>query len=213
MSSIRAALDRLDQAIAAGLNRSRCLRRWSEFVRERDDHRCVDCHSTRNLSAHHICRKVFLPEAEYQTGNGITLCGECHRQIHQGFNRRPDLLEPMDAQGGEKLQNMERLYCILDQDAVERRLPQMEFYNLSDQILAKFKLFQGFALDTPFPGPPVRQAYLIWAQTNLKTRLALAEANGVPMTDQPILPGEAYVVWGNDTGHPSAAIIKNPRWY
>ena len=122
VASVEAALNRLDQAIASGLNRVRCLRRWSEFIRERDGHRCVDCHATRNLSAHHICRKTFLPEAEYQTGNGITLCRDCYRQVHEGFNGRPDLGEPMDAQGGEKLKYMERLYCILDQDALERGL-------------------------------------------------------------------------------------------
>jgi len=210
---MRMRLDRLQQALADGLNRTRCLRRWSEFVRERDGHRCVDCHATRNLSAHHICRKTFMPEAEYELGNGITLCRDCHRQVHAGFNGRPDLLEPMDAQGGEKLRNMERLYCILDQDADDRGMPQEEFYALGDQVLAKFKLYQGFAPDTPFPGAPVRQAYLIWAQTSLGARRAVAAANGVPMTDQPILPGEALVVWGSDTGSPTAAIIRNPRWY
>lgn len=213
IASIQARLERLTEAVEAGLNRTRCLRRWSEFIRERDGHRCVDCHSTRNLSAHHICRKVLLPEAEYQTGNGITLCRECHREVHAGFNGRPDTSEPMDAQGGEKLRLIERLYCILDQDAVERRLLLPGFYELDEQILAKFKLFQGFAWDTPFPGPPVRQAYLIWAQSSLAVRRALAEANGFPMTDQPILPGEAYVVWGGETEQPSAGIIRNPRWY
>jgi hypothetical protein len=212
-SSVEAALDRLNQAIAVGLNRNRCLRRWSEFIRERDDHRCVDCHSTRNLSAHHICRKVFLPEAEYQTGNGITLCRDCHRQKHQGFNGRPDLLEPMDAEGGEKLEHMERLYCILDQDAVERDVLRAEFYHLSNQVLAKFKLFQGFEPDTFFPGPPVRQAYLIWAQTSLRLRRALVEADGLPMTDQPILPGEAFIVFRDDTGQQVSLTLKNPRWY
>ena len=69
-----------------------------------------------------------LPEdlpARSRTSDGkrITLCRDCHRQIHQGFNGRPDLRDPMDAQGGEKLPHMERLYCILDQDAVERGLP------------------------------------------------------------------------------------------
>lgn len=214
MFSIEAALDRLDQAIAAGQNRTRCLRRWSEFIRERDDHRCVDCHSTQNLSAHHICRKVFLPEAEYQTGNGITLCRDCHRQVHQGFNGRPDLQEPMDAQGGEKLRYVERLYCILDQDAVEREVLRPEFYNLSEQVLAKFKLFQGFESDTPFPGSPVRQAYLIWAQSSPSLRRSLAEANGVSMTDQPILPGEFYIKLKDDLrGETGGVLVKNPRWY
>jgi len=98
----------------------------------------------------------------------------------------------MDAQGGEKLRAMERLYCILDQDAVERDMLRPGFYDVTDQTLAKFKLFQGFAPDTVFPGPPVRQAYLIWAQTSLNVRRAMAAANGVPMTDDPILPGRGF---------------------
>jgi hypothetical protein len=64
VSKIQARLDLLEQAIDAGLNRTRCLRRWSEFIRERDGHRCVNCRSTRN------------------PGNGITLCKPCHQQIH-----------------------------------------------------------------------------------------------------------------------------------
>ncbi|MDO8912206.1 MAG: hypothetical protein Q8N10_06800 [Phenylobacterium sp.] len=213
IESVQAALDRLHHAVAAGQSRTRCLRRWSEMVRERDDHRCVDCHSTRNLSAHHICRKVFLPEAEFQTGNGITLCRDCHVGLHRGFNGRPDTTEPMDAQGGEKLRQMERLYCILDQDAVERDRLQPGFYDLSEQVLAKFKLFMGFDPDTVFPGPPVRQAYLIWAQTSLSVRRAIAAANGAPMTDGPILPGEAYIVIGGDAGEQVGMTIKDPRWY
>lgn len=106
LESIDAALVRLQAAISAGFNTDRCLRRWSEFIRERDDHRCVDCHSYQKLSAHHICRKAFLPEAKYETGNGITLCRECHKGVHRGFNGRPDLFMPMDEQGGEKLDYM-----------------------------------------------------------------------------------------------------------
>lgn len=211
--SVQAAFERLSKAIAAGHHRSRCLRRWSEFVRERDDHRCVVCHSAERLSAHHICRKSFMLEAEYQTGNGISLCRDCHREVHQGFNGRPDLQEPMDAQGGEKLSEMERLYCLLDRDAEERQSPRLEYYHLSDQVLAKFKLFQGFEFDTSFPGPPVRQAYLIWAQTSPNLRRRLAEANGLSMTDQPIMPGEMYLTFEDDEGGEAGiTLIANPRW-
>jgi hypothetical protein len=90
----------------------------------------VDCHSRERLSAHHICRKSFLAEAQFQTGNGITLCSTCHREMHQGFNARPDLSVPVDAQGGEKLAAMERLYSILTDDAVERGLMREDFYFL-----------------------------------------------------------------------------------
>lgn len=107
-------------SLAEGLSREHCLRRWSEFIQERDGHRCVDCHSRRRLSAHHICRKSFIAGAQFETGNGITLCRTCHTEMQWGFNVCPDLSLPADAQGGEKLAWMERLYSILTNDTVER---------------------------------------------------------------------------------------------
>ena len=89
ISAIEAKLVKLQAALSADLPRERRLRRWSEFIRERDGHRCVDCHSRRRLSAHHICRKSFLAEPQFETGNGITLCSACHREVHRGFNARP----------------------------------------------------------------------------------------------------------------------------
>ncbi|MBG7615611.1 HNH endonuclease [Brevundimonas sp. BAL450] len=213
MASIQAALGRLEHAIAAGHHQTRCLRRWSEFIRERDDHRCVDCHSTENLSAHHICRKTFLPEAALETGNGITLCRDCHREVHRGFNGRPDMQEPMDAQGGEKLPAMERLYCILDQDAVERNTLDPALYQLSDTVLGRFKRLQGFASNTDFPGPPVRQAYLIWAQASPGVREAVARANGLTLPKEPLLPGDIYVERIDEEGERTGGtILQNPRW-
>lgn len=151
---------RLEAAVASDASRRRCLRLWSEFVRERDGHRCVDCHSPLGLSAHHICRKSFVDMAELQTGNGITLCASCHREAHHGFNARPDLSLPVDAQNGEKLEGMERLYSILTDDAVERELMREEFYFLSAELLDCFKRMQGYGWAS-FPGAPVEQAYLI----------------------------------------------------
>jgi hypothetical protein len=197
VANVEAALARLDAAVTGDASDQRCRRRWSEFIRIRDDNRCVDCHSRHRLSAHHICRKSFLPEAKYQTGNGITLCWDCHRQTHQGFNGRPDLSTPMDLQGGEKIRIIERLYCILADDAKERGRLQDDLYFLSDQVLAKFKLLQGFDWATPFPGSRVEQAYLIWAQAPLD-RLGIAEANGFPMINGPILPGSVLVVFDDN---------------
>lgn len=161
LESITAKLVRLEAALTEGSSRERCLRRWSKFIRERDGHRCVDCHSRQHLSAHHISRKSLLAEAQFQTGNGITLCLACHREVHQGFNARSDLSLPVDAQGGEKLALMERLYSILTDDAVERCLMREEFYFLSDELLASFKRMQGYDPTTYFPGSRIEQAYLI----------------------------------------------------
>jgi len=207
IAAITIRLERLKSALADGLSRDRCLRRWSEFIRERDGHRCVDCHSRRRLSAHHICRKSFIVGAQFDTGNGITLCGPCHRELHRGFNARPDLSLPVDAQGGEKLALMERLYSILTDDAVERDLMREDFYFLSDNLLATYKKMQGYDPTTHFPGSCIEQAYLILAEGELDARRALAEANGFPMTDQPLLPGGKYLVFEAKHGEPRKTML------
>jgi hypothetical protein len=214
ISAAEEALARLGKALGDGLPEDRCLRRWSEFIRERDDHRCVDCHSRRKLSAHHICRKSYLKAAKFHTGNGITLCRDCHREVHCGFNGRPDLSLPMDAQGGEKIAYMERLYYVLATDAEERGLLRDDFYFISDEVLSRFKTLQEFESSTPFPGSRVQQAYLIWAQCTLSMRKSIAGANGFSMTSEPILPGEADIVFEDENRQPNAStIFKNPRWY
>lgn len=97
---------------------------------------------------------------------------------------------------------------------MDRGILREDFYFLSDEVLTRFKLFQGFDADAPFPGFPTQQAYLIWAQSPLSIRRALAEANGFQMIDQPILPGEAYIVFEDQDRHPiESVIIKNNRWY
>jgi hypothetical protein len=207
LEAITAKLAKLQAALASGLPRERCLRRWSEFIRERDGHRCVDCHSRRRLSAHHICRKSFIDGAQFQTGNGITLCSACHREMHRGFNARPDLSLPVDTQGGEKLASMERLYSILTDDAVERGLMRDDFYFLTDELLTSFKRMQGYDTTTYFSGSRIEQAYLILAEGETGVRGALAAANGVPMTDQPLLPGGLYLVVAAEGGESQKSIV------
>jgi hypothetical protein len=123
VSRMENALARLNAALSGKQSHRRRLQLWSWFIRVRDGHRCVECAATKKLAAHHICRKSLLPGAQFQTGNGITLCDECHREAHRHFNGRADLDLPMDAQGGEKLDLMERLYGALLGDAVEQSAP------------------------------------------------------------------------------------------
>lgn len=214
IDTITLKLAKLDAAIACGASRKQCLRRWSEFIRERDGHRCVDCHSRFGLSAHHICRKSFLSIAEFQTGNGITLCRSCHKATHQGFNGRPNLSLPIDAQHGEKLYMMERLYSILTDDAVERGLTRQDLYYLSDELLNGFKRMQGYH-GASFPGARIEQAYLILAECEYGIRKSLAEAEGVSAPDLPLLPGGIYLVFPSHRGStPKASVIQTyePRW-
>ena len=123
------------------------------------------------------------------TGNGISLCQDCHKEAHEGFNGRPNLQLPMDAQGGEKIEIMTDLYGELCRDATERNLLRDDYYFLSDLVLSKFKMFQGFDPFIHFPGLCIEQAYLIWLQTPLNTKNALLVANGAPPTYEPVLPG------------------------
>ena len=169
-------------------SRSTRLQRWSEFIRCRDGFRCVDCHSTNALSAHHICRKVLFAGAELDTGNGITLCRECHRDVHAVFNRRPDLQLPVDYQEGEKLSLMQRLYSILLEDALERRAYEDRYYYLSDQMLNFFSKMQGYAR-SDFHCGRLEQAYLMLSEPEWNVRNAIASANGFSISKTPLLPG------------------------
>lgn len=213
--AINLRLTKLREALAAGRSRVSCLRRWSEFIRERDGHRCVDCHSQGRLFAHHICRKSFFSAAQFNTGNGITLCRECHREVHAGFNGRPDMSLPADAQGGEKLALMERLYSILVDDAVERGLMREDFYYLSDEVLGSLKRMQGYDVTTCFPGSRIEQAYLILAEPERQVRHAIADANGFVMDGGPLLPGSMMIVFDDDDGRQSGPVVfqgYSPRW-
>src|SRR5205085_11708898 len=123
------ALAALTQALrSGGRSRKSYLRLWSNVIRLRDDNRCLLCRSRNRAAAHHICRKSFLPEAEFQTGNGITLCGPCHGEVHRGFNGSPDLSLPMDAQGAEGLDTMAYLYGCLCAASYERDPFDERFY-------------------------------------------------------------------------------------
>jgi hypothetical protein len=136
-----------------------------------------------------------LKSARFDTGNGITLCNDCHREAHAGLNGLADLSLPMDAQGGEKIEIMERLYSILAADATERGILRDDFYFVSDDVLGRFKMFQGFGYFTPFPGFRLEQAFLIWAQMPQNLRRALLLAVGVEMANEPKLPENALVVF------------------
>lgn len=181
MASTEAALYRLNRAVLFGGSTPYCLRRWSRFIRIRDGEECVVCGGRVGLTAHHIVRKSFMEEARFQTGNGITLCRDCHRKPHRVFNRRPNLQLPMDAQGGENIELLFAYYCSLVDNATNRGLLYREdFYFFTDQLLAKFKWFQSSERDVEFPGTRLEQAALIWRQAPRCTMNAILEANGLP---------------------------------
>lgn len=187
------ALRRLDNAVLNGRSTNYCHRLWSQFIRLRDLHRCVACDSPDRISAHHILRKSFLIHARFEIGNGITLCQSCHSATHRTFNGRPDLGLPMDAQGGENIEEMVTLLGYLASDAQERGILCDKYYFLSDQYLVTCKNFQGFESDMVFPGTRLEQAYWIWRQAPRQVLKAILSANGVELPPKFIQLGP--LVW------------------
>ena len=162
-------LARLQYAIEYRRSHRWKLRLWSEFIRARDAYRCVFCaqnHSSnpciREVAAHHIIRRCVFPIAEFDTGNGVTLCSRCHAMAHSVFNRRPNLDEALNQRGGDDQDIMADLYGALEEDASARGILCDEFYYISDSVLTFFKQIQGFDGTIPLSGVRVGQANRIW---------------------------------------------------
>jgi hypothetical protein len=144
LDRLRLLKRRLDRAVANGRSLKWCLLLWSRFIRERDADRCVMCGSTRELEAHHIWRKTTYPKGRLEPGNGITLCTTCHAQPHAKFNGRPDLQQPLDAEGGDDQDMMAQMWAALRRDADRRGLNHEEFYFIRDEMLQFFVGVQGY---------------------------------------------------------------------
>jgi len=138
------ARDRLHRAIERERSLKWCLRLWARFVKARDGNKCVSCGSSSAIHAHHIVRRTLYPWGMLELGNGITLCRDCHRRVHDEFNGRPDLTEPLGAQGGDDQDEWAYLFGILRDDAVARRIDEDEFYFLGDFMLRFFTKVQGY---------------------------------------------------------------------
>ena len=59
---------------------------WSLMVRVRDK-KCMKCDATEDLHAHHIQSYKDHEEMRYDVNNGVTYCGDCHRQWHKENGR------------------------------------------------------------------------------------------------------------------------------
>lgn len=60
---------------------------WRESVFERDGYTCQKCEQTGGtLNAHHIKPFAEFENERFNTDNGVTLCRECHMNLHYGDN-------------------------------------------------------------------------------------------------------------------------------
>lgn len=66
-------------------------RRWRTEVFTRDQFRCVECGTRKNLQAHHVKSWKNNKDLRYVVSNGITLCRKCHLEAHGGCWRNGDL--------------------------------------------------------------------------------------------------------------------------
>lgn len=67
--------------------KSGAYRTWQKAVFKRDCYACRKCGATENLNAHHISAFSTDIENRYNVDNGITLCYNCHRKIHNGKDK------------------------------------------------------------------------------------------------------------------------------
>ena len=60
---------------------------WREYVFYRDESKCRVCGKVGCLQAHHIKSFAKYPELRLDIDNGITLCKDCHIELHKKYGK------------------------------------------------------------------------------------------------------------------------------
>lgn len=207
MADLELLYSGLKRAVLSNRNNAYCLALWSSFIRDRDGNQCIICGSKKRLSAHHIVRKSFWKHLRFQTGNGITLCHICHKDPHAGFNGRPDLSQPMDAQGGEKIDLFTGYLGALVLSSSVRNIGKDHYYYFDDHALEVFKKIQDIPDAAKFGGRRIEQAYQIWNQTPRGMLEAVMNSLGVKLPEDYVQNEEVSIHYSDkykkDDGSPA----------
>ncbi|KKN35209.1 hypothetical protein LCGC14_0785810 [marine sediment metagenome] len=65
---------------------------WRGNVIQRDEGFCQACGATQGeFHAHHILPWAGFPESRYDVANGITLCAQCHKDVHREMREHAEM--------------------------------------------------------------------------------------------------------------------------
>ena len=68
---------------------SKAYREWRDSIYQRDNYICQKCGARGgNLNAHHIKSYAKYPDLRLEISNGITLCEQCHKELHKQLRRK-----------------------------------------------------------------------------------------------------------------------------
>ncbi len=180
LNKLESKMVSLELSIPLG-NNNTSMSLWSSLIKYRDGYKCLRCGSKKQLESHHIFRKCFIVEAMFDSGNGITLCRMCHREMHKIFNRRPASVNFMNAEGGDDADFITENLFLLIRRAKERGIPLVRYYNFGEEILKKSEYFQGVELGRVPNGSPIERMFYIWRQCPPKVFGSVMNANGLSL--------------------------------
>lgn len=175
-------LKKLTTSIDRCADESTVLKNWSLFIKFRDGYKCLKCFAKKkhnnSVHAHHVFRKTTVPVTRFYTGNGITLCEECHRNIHKHFNRKPDISQVFNAEGGDDPDYITENFFYMIRDAKKRNIYHDNYYFVGEDLITISKTLQSIEAETDKSIPRIGQLFWVWRQCPSRMYEAVMNANG-----------------------------------